>query len=76
MAEAREDRPVASLMRRYTPTCRPGWPITYLLQMLTGSDVHQVPVLDDKQQLVGIISQSDLLAALFNLSIGPFARRE
>ena len=75
-AEARGDMPVASLMRRYAPTCRPGWPITYLLQMLTSSDIHQVPVLDDRQQVVGIISQSDLLAALFNLSIGPFTRRE
>lgn len=65
---------VAAHMRRQVPTCRADWPVTYLLKMLTDTDVHQVPVIDDQQRVVGIISQSDLLASMFRMSLqGPSA---
>ena len=60
---------VGECMRRQVPTCRADWPVTYLLQMLTDSDVHQVPVIDEERRVVGLISQSDLLAALFRMSL-------
>ncbi|MFZ3153504.1 HPP family protein [Pseudomonas sp.] len=60
---------VSQCMRRQAPTCRADWPVTYLLQMLTDSDVHRLPVVDDQRQLLGIVSQSDLLAALFRMSL-------
>ena len=60
---------VSQCMQRQAPTCRADWPVTYLLQMLTDSDVHRLPVVDDQRQLLGIVSQSDLLAALFRMSL-------
>ena len=60
---------VSQCMRRQAPTCRADWPVTYLLQMLTDSDVHRLPVVDDHRRLLGIVSQSDLLAALFRMSL-------
>ncbi|WP_208600178.1 HPP family protein [Pseudomonas anguilliseptica] len=60
---------VSQCMQRQVPTCRADWPVTYLLQMLADSDVHRLPVVDDQRQLLGIVSQSDLLAALFRMSL-------
>lgn len=62
-------RDVEACMRRQVPTCRADWPVTYLLQMLTDSDVHRVPVIDEARRVVGLVSQSDLLAALFRMSL-------
>ena len=39
-------------MRRQAPTCRPEWPVTYLLQTLTDADVHQLPVVDEQNYAV------------------------
>lgn len=64
-----EQTTVAQCMRRQPPTCRADWPITYLLQILSDTDVHQVPVLDEQRRVVGLVSQSDLLAALFRMSL-------
>ncbi|MCS4309216.1 CBS-domain-containing membrane protein [Rheinheimera pacifica] len=40
--------------------------IVALVPMLSDQGLHHIPVLDAQQQLVGIITQSDLIAALFN----------
>ena len=45
--------------------------------MLADSDVHRLPVLDEGRQLLGVVTQSDLLAALFRMSLlgtAPAAR--
>ena len=60
---------VSQCMQRQTPTCRADWPVTYLLQMLTDTDVHRLPVVDEHRRLLGIVSQTDLLAALFRMSL-------
>jgi len=40
--------------------------IAALVPMLSDQGLHHIPVLNARQQLVGIITQSDLIAALFN----------
>jgi CBS domain-containing membrane protein len=60
---------VASSMRHPVPTCHADWPVTYLVQMFTEVDVHVVPVIDEERRVVGIVSQSDLLAAMFRMSL-------
>ncbi len=60
---------VSTCMRREVPSCRADWPVTDLLQMLTDADMHQVPVIDDARRVVGIVSQSDLLAAIFRMAL-------
>jgi CBS domain-containing membrane protein len=40
--------------------------IAALVPMLSDQGLHHIPVLNTQQQLVGVITQSDLIAALFN----------
>jgi CBS domain-containing membrane protein len=56
-------------MRRQVPPCRPDWPVTYLLQVLTHSVVHQAPVADEERRMVALVSQSNRLAALVRMSL-------
>jgi CBS domain-containing membrane protein len=63
------DTVVSSCMRRDVTACQARWPLADLLQILSDSDVHHVPVLDDQQRLQGIISQSDMLAALYRIAL-------
>jgi CBS domain-containing membrane protein len=60
---------VGACMRRQVPTCRADWPVTDLVQLLTDADVHQIPVIDEERRVVGIVSQTDLLAAMFRMSL-------
>lgn len=63
---------VSQCLRRQVPTCRADWPVTYLLQMLADSGVQQIAVVDEQRLVLGVVSQSDLLAALLRLSLqGP-----
>lgn len=50
-------------------TARPEWPITDLLQLLEESGLHQVPIVDEHNALLGMLTQSDLIAALFAAAI-------
>ena len=43
--------------------------IAALVPMLSDQGRHHIPVLNDEQQLVGVITQSDLIAALFNAKL-------
>lgn len=46
-------------------------PVTALLERLTHGGRHHVPVVDARRRLVGMVTQSDLLAALFQqLALG------
>lgn len=43
--------------------------IASLVPLLSDKGMHHVPVVDDEQKLVGIVTQSDLIAALYSSSI-------
>jgi CBS domain-containing membrane protein len=60
---------VGQVMQRKVPSCSPDWPITYLIQLLSDGSVHKVPVLDGHGVLLGIVTQTDLVAALFRVSL-------
>lgn len=45
-------------------TVGPGWPLARLIPQLSDWGLHQVPVVDDDQCLLGMVTQSDLIAAL------------
>lgn len=62
-----------SQMRRHIASCRADWPITYLVDTLSDGLEHKVPVIDEDKRLLGIITQSDLVAALFRVSLETYS---
>jgi CBS domain-containing membrane protein len=63
----RSDRPevVAQIMTTQVTTVREDEPIAELVPLMANSGLHHIPVVDRAGVFVGIVSQSDLLAALY-----------
>lgn len=55
--------PVSSLMTSEVRTCRPGARVTDLAQTMTDHRIRHVPVVDDDDALVGIVSIGDVVKA-------------
>lgn len=60
---------VAQAMTSKVRTARPEWPISDLLQMFSDSGLHHVPIVDEHYALHGMLTQSDLIAALLTLAL-------
>ncbi len=61
---------VAELMTRNVSTARRYQPLYDLVGAFSDGGLHHMPVVDG-EQLVGILTQSDMVAALFNLALHP-----
>lgn len=61
----RTARRVADLMTRDVVTVQAGQPVVDLVRHFSDAGLHHLPVVDEAQRLVGIVTQSDLVAALF-----------
>lgn len=61
---------VADLMTRDVSTARRYQPLYDLVGAFSDGGLHHMPVVDG-EQLVGILTQSDMVAALFNLALHP-----
>ncbi|WP_270828406.1 HPP family protein [Aeromonas sp. Y318-1] len=61
---------VADLMTRNVSTARRYQPLYDLVGAFSDGGLHHMPVVDG-EQLVGILTQSDMVAALFNLALHP-----
>lgn len=61
---------VADLMTRKVSTARHDQPLYDLVGAFSDGGLHHMPVMDG-EQLVGILTQSDMVAALFNLALHP-----
>ncbi|EMN4465649.1 HPP family protein [Aeromonas hydrophila] len=61
---------VADLMTRNVSTARRYQPLYDLVEAFSDGGLHHMPVVDG-EQLVGILTQSDMVAALFNLALHP-----
>ncbi|SDO81153.1 CBS domain-containing membrane protein [Ralstonia sp. 25mfcol4.1] len=59
---------VRDLMTRAVVTARAEDPIVSLAQAFSDGGLHHVPVLDDRNRVVGMVTQSDLVAALLRQS--------
>jgi CBS domain-containing membrane protein len=61
------DKPevVGQLMTPSPHTARLGTPIIDLVPLMADAGYHHIPIVDDEERLAGIISQSDLMAALY-----------
>jgi CBS domain-containing membrane protein len=56
---------VGQIMTQHPTTARVDTPIVDLVPMMADSGFHHIPIVDEEQRFVGIITQSDLVAALY-----------
>jgi CBS domain-containing membrane protein len=61
---------VGQIMSKSVKTASVRLPIVQLVPLMADEGVHQIPVIDDERRLVGMVTQSDMVAALYvnNLS--------
>lgn len=57
--------PVSRFMTTSVETATPGQPIATLVPAMADRGVHGMPVVDAEKRLVGMLTQSDLIAGLF-----------
>lgn len=69
------DKPevVGQLMTASPHTARLTTPIIDLLPLMADAGYHHIPILDEEARLAGIISQSDLMAALYESRFAELA---
>jgi CBS domain-containing membrane protein len=65
--DTHSDKPevVGQIMTSNVVTAKAGTPLVELVPMMSNSGLHHVPVVDDADRFVGMVSQSDLLASLY-----------
>jgi CBS domain-containing membrane protein len=56
---------IQDIMTRDVVSARADQPITELVRCFSDGGLHDLPVLDPQKRIIGMISQSDLLAALY-----------
>lgn len=56
---------VERVMHRTPATCGADWPVSYLLESMGSTVEHRVPVLAENKVLLGIVTQTDVVAALY-----------
>jgi CBS domain-containing membrane protein len=71
----RPERPeiAAQIMTTAVKTVHAGEPIAALVPLMSNSGLHHIPVVDGEGVFVGIVSQSDLLAALYESRLAEAA---
>lgn len=62
-------RTVADILAANAGTARPDTPLAALVPAMADGGAHLMPVIDEKGRLLGIVTQSDLLAALFRIHV-------
>jgi CBS domain-containing membrane protein len=68
-AEASPSPRVGDLMTRDVLTARPQQSIVGLMTVFSDGGRHHLPVVDDHRKLVGMLTQSDMVAALFRAAL-------
>ncbi len=56
---------VGQLMSTHVYAAEPHTQISEILRQITGKSIRHVPIVDDKRRVLGIVTQSDLLGALY-----------
>jgi len=65
---------VGQIMSTHVVTAREGDHILSLVPLFAEHDIHHIPVVDDERRLTGIVTQSDLMAALYQFQFGDTVR--
>ncbi len=61
--------PVADIMTAKVRTARPEQVVADLVELFSDGGLHHMPVVDGEYRVVGMITQSDLVAALFRSAV-------
>lgn len=56
---------VGQIMTTLVYTARTDTPVSELVHHLSENNLHHIPVLDDRRRVVGMVTQSDIIAALY-----------
>jgi CBS domain-containing membrane protein len=66
------DKPemVGQIMTPDVITAKASTPIVELVPLMANAGMHHIPIIDDEGRFVGMVSQSDLLASLYESSLG------
>ncbi|MBV7539121.1 HPP family protein [Duganella sp. sic0402] len=56
---------VGQIMTHHPTTARVDTPIVDLVPLMADSGFHHIPIVDEEQRFVGLVTQSDLVAALY-----------
>ncbi len=56
---------VGQIMSTKVRTAREDTPVADLVHQLSDGSLHHIPVVDEREELVGMVTQSDLIAALY-----------
>jgi CBS domain-containing membrane protein len=67
---------VGQIMTSPVRTANDSTPIAELVRMMSDDGLHHVPIVDAGKQLVGIVTQTDLVAALYETSLAELETRE
>jgi CBS domain-containing membrane protein len=72
--EGSDTTTVRSVMSAPARTATLEQPLVELVPLLSDTGFHHIPIVDDQQHLAGMVSQSDLLAALYRARLEEAAR--
>lgn len=67
---------VGQIMSSPARTVQDTQPMVELVPLMSDQGLHQVPVVNAEQRLVGMVTQSDLVAALYEVSLAQLAGPE
>lgn len=56
---------VGQIINTVVRTAPHNMPVVELVPLMSDAGLHSIPVLDDKGRLVGMLSQSDMIATLY-----------
>jgi CBS domain-containing membrane protein len=62
---------VGQIMTKNVRTAAHDLPVVDLVPLMSDAGLHSIPVLDDEGRLVGMLSQSDMIATLYEKNLQP-----
>jgi CBS domain-containing membrane protein len=65
---------VGQIMHKNVRTADQDQAVVELVPLMSDDGLHSIPVVDDARRLVGMITQSDLIAALYEKNLQPLQR--
>lgn len=69
-SRANQPEVVGQIMSHHVKTTRDSMPIVELVPLMANSGLHHIPVVDADYRFLGIVTQSDLVAALYESRLG------